>query len=168
MSERASVMFNQWTPSTFNGEVPRARPSAPASSGWLVRSRLNRGKFARKNMSTERASPADENREVLRRMASDGIDLTSRRVIDFEHCFPDEGSARAFHAAIAQTVHEVRLLPPNADYREGWEVQCRVILVPTQAGITDTELTLGSLAQTFGGYPDGWGFMSNPDGSPAD
>jgi hypothetical protein len=109
--------------------------------------------------------PDDENGNVLRQMASNGIDLTSPRLVDFEHCFSDERSARAFQAAVAKTVHEARLLAPDAD-EDGWEVQCRVRLIPTHSGITETELRLGALAHSFGGFADGWGFMSNPDGSP--
>jgi hypothetical protein len=114
--------------------------------------------------------PDDENGDVLRRMAADGIDLVSPRVVDFEHCFPDEQAARAFHAAVLDSVLEARVIAPDPedDDERGWEVQCRARMIPTHAAITRTESRLAAVAEVFEGFPDGWGFLSNPDGSPAD
>ena len=112
--------------------------------------------------------PSDENGEVLRGLASSGVDLESSRIVDFEHCFPDEASARAFHRAVVETVLHARVILPDAEDERGWEVQCRVRMVPTHAAITQTELRLASVAEALGGFPDGWGFLSNADGSPAD
>jgi hypothetical protein len=111
--------------------------------------------------------PNDENGDVLRRMAAQGIDLVSPRVIDFEHCFPDEPAARAFLATVLPTVAEARLIRPDPKNGSGWEVQCRDRMVPTHAAITETERRLADVAARFGGYADGWGSLSNPDGSPA-
>jgi len=99
-------------------------------------------------------------------MAATGVDLVSPRVMDFEHCFPDERSARAFHEAVVGTVLEARLIPAEPKKGSGWEVQCRQRMVPTHATITETEARLAAIARKFGGYPDGWGTLSNPDGSP--
>jgi hypothetical protein len=101
-------------------------------------------------------------------MAADGVDLVSPRVVDFEHCFPDESSAKKFRTAVAGTVLEAKIIRPRRKDGRGWEVQCRVRLTPTHAAITQTELRLGDLARRFDGYPDGWGSMSNRDGSPTE
>jgi regulator of ribonuclease activity B len=85
------------------------------------------------------AYPNDENGAVLRDMAAQGSDLVSPRMMDFED--------------------------PEED--RGWEVQCRHRMVPTHAAITQTERRLADVAERFGGYADGWGSLSNPDGSPA-
>jgi Regulator of ribonuclease activity B len=111
--------------------------------------------------------PDDENGDVLRRMAARGIDLVSPRIVDFEHCFPDEAAARAFRKSVEATVREARLFESNAESGTGWEVQCRVEMIPSHAAITETEERLGGIAAAFDGRPDGWGFLSNPDGSPA-
>ena len=111
--------------------------------------------------------PDDENGDALRAMAAQGIDLVSPRVVDFEHRFPDEAAARAFVAAIQSTVGEVTLFSPDPETGTGWEVQCRQRMVPTHAEITSTERRLADVAARFGGYADGWGSLSNPDGSPA-
>jgi ubiquinone/menaquinone biosynthesis C-methylase UbiE len=111
--------------------------------------------------------PDDENGAVLRDMAKQGIDLVSPRMMDFEHCFPDEAAARGFLAAVVGTVREAHLFPADPEEGTGWEVQCRERMVPTHTAIAETERRLADVAARFGGYPDGWGSLSNPDGSPA-
>jgi hypothetical protein len=111
--------------------------------------------------------PDDENGAVLRDMAAQGIDLVSLRTVDFEHCFPDEAAAKKFLEAVVGTVDEVNLFPPDPDQASGWEVQCRQRMVPTHSAITETESRLASVAARYGGYADGWGSLSNADGSPA-
>ena len=101
-------------------------------------------------------------------MAAEGVDLLSPRVVDFEHCFPDEDSARRFREAALSQVTVAELIPPDEDYGSGWEVQCRQRMVPTHAAISETELRLAAIAERFGGHSDGWGSSSNPDGSPAE
>ncbi|MET0791668.1 MAG: ribonuclease E inhibitor RraB [Polyangiaceae bacterium] len=118
-------------------------------------------------MANEQVYPDDENGEVLRGMAARGVDLVSPRVVDFEHCFEDQASALAFREAVLDSVFEVRLIEPEGLGTE-WDVQCRVRLIPTHAAITETELRLAKLAQSFDGFPDGWGSASNPDGSPVE
>ena|SRR5688572_12403927 len=119
-------------------------------------------------MTFDARFPNDENGDVLRRMASDGIDLSSPRIVDFEHCFPDEASARRFREAVRGSVLEARLLEPDLEEGAGWEVQCRQRMIPTHAAITETEQRLAAVAEACGGYADGWGSSSNPDGSPAE
>lgn len=110
--------------------------------------------------------PDNASGNALWQMATGDIDLVSLRVIDFEHCFPDESSAREFLAAVAETVFNAKLKLPAPESNRGWEVQCKVRLIPTYAAITQTEDRLAATAQRFGGYPDGWGTMSRPNGSP--
>ena len=110
--------------------------------------------------------PNDANGDVLRRMAADGADLTSPRVIDFEHCFPTETSARRFFDVVRRERLEASVIPPDED-ESLWQVQCRKRMVPTHAAIADTEQRLARIAEEYGGCADGWGTLSNPDGTPA-
>ena len=133
----------------------------------LVRPLLNSGPLGGRVDTDE--FPKDENGAALRHMAAHGIDLTSLRVVDFEHVFPDESSARAFAEAVCGQVLEARVREPDPDDdAAGWEVQCRQRLVPTHAEITAWEAKLASSAAQFGGRPDGWGTLSEPDGSPSE
>lgn len=112
--------------------------------------------------------PDDDNGRVLREMAEHGVDLTLLRTVDFEHCFPDEVSARSFRDSVRASVSEAILYEPDPAAGRGWEVQCRQRLIPTYRAITDAEEGLGAVARAHGGYADGWGSLSNPDGTPAD
>ncbi|WP_437755686.1 ribonuclease E inhibitor RraB [Sorangium sp. So ce1389] len=49
----------------------------------------------------------------------------------------------------------------------GWEVKCRERMVPTHSAITEAEHRLAKVAARFGGYAEGRGSLSHPDGSPA-
>ena len=113
--------------------------------------------------------PDDENGQALRSMAEQGVDLDSPRIMDFEHVFPKEASARGFNDAVAGTVLDTIIYEPEDNEQgaeTGWEVQCRVRMVPTHTDITATESRLAAVAERFGGQADGWGTMSSPDGSP--
>ncbi len=87
--------------------------------------------------SREQEYPDDENGDVLRRMASDGIDLVTQRVVDFEHYFPDETSARTFQAIVADTVLEAKLIRPEREQSRGWEVRFKLRLIPTHSDYPD-------------------------------
>ena len=109
--------------------------------------------------------PDDENGDVLRRMAEQGIDLTSPRLIEFEHCFPSEEAARGFFAAIEKTVFEAKIFGPDSGDATEWEVQCRERMIPSHSAITETERRLADVAARFDGYADGWGSMSTGRGT---
>src|SRR5688500_10047934 len=98
--------------------------------------------------------PDDENGQVLQRMLEGGINLTLPRMMDFEHVFPDEPSARAFAEAVRKTLVEVVVREDEDTF--AFEVQCRQRMVPTHAAISSTEATLAEAAQRFGGRADGW------------
>ena len=59
----------------------------------------------------------------------------------------------------------------RADYdfwaeQNAWLTTVHIRMVPTLEEITAMELTLGGIARSFGGEPDGWGCME-VDGTPA-
>src|SRR5687767_12206745 len=114
------------------------------------------GRQAESPMNADELFPDDENGDVLRRMAADGVDLESLRVVDFEHCFPDETSAKRFRDEVRGSVLDAGLTPPT-ETGTGWEVRCRVRMRPSHAAITETERRLAASAERFGGYAAGWG-----------
>lgn len=113
--------------------------------------------------------PDDENGNALRQMEANGINVTLPRVMDFEHCFPGEVKAKAFKDHAQDLVPETRLYEPDPDRGcDEWQVQCRIRLIPTHQAITDIESRLAAVAYAHNGYPDGWGSLSNPDGTPSE
>ncbi|TZF87157.1 ribonuclease E inhibitor RraB [Lysobacter lacus] len=99
--------------------------------------------------------PDDENGDVLRAMLEDGDDLTVARDIDFLLVFGDEAAAGAFADAASQLA-DLQLSTPEVDDEGIWQVIASRHMAPKHADITRLETELTVLAESFGGYPDGW------------
>jgi hypothetical protein len=100
-----------------------------------------------------------ENAELLRDIAARGIDISGSRMVDFEHIFRDEESARTFADAAAREGYAVEMTA-NADEEFPCEVRASQVMAPTAETITTAELALNYLATLYGGCSDGWGFIS--------
>lgn len=99
--------------------------------------------------------PDDENGDVLRAMLEDGDDLTIAREIDFHLVFGDEAAAKAF-ADAAALQDDLLVSVPAVDEEGIWQVTASRHMAPRHAAITKLEQDLTVLAESFGGYPDGW------------
>ena len=108
-------------------------------------------------MSTPSAIPDDQNGAVLRRMLSQGDDLTQPRQIDFCHIFPERRQALAFAELLDDPQFEVCI----SYYQERalWQVVVQRFIVPSHREITALEFFLSSHAVSVGGQADGWGCM---------
>ncbi|WP_428334036.1 ribonuclease E inhibitor RraB [Novosphingobium sp.] len=102
----------------------------------------------------------EENIAYLKEFASDGLDLTVVRAVEFAHVFPSEAEAEAFAKAAAGDGVDVDVLEPE-DEVDPWEVAVTIELVPTAGAITDIEIRLETLAQGFNGESDGWGLYDD-------
>lgn len=104
--------------------------------------------------------PDDENGNVLRSIAAKGDDLTKPRNIDFAVVFGDAGSAEQFAAHFRGLGYAVSVEERETD--RDWDVIVVKHMVPTYEGITDFENLLQSVADSWDGHNDGWGFFSEP------
>jgi len=102
--------------------------------------------------------PDDENGDVLRRMRTDGDDLSRPRTVDFEHQFSKESDALLFLTEICGG--EAKVSISRAGQGDIWDVQVSIYMVPTHAAVTEAETRFGNSARRFGGIPDGWGCFS--------
>lgn len=101
----------------------------------------------------------DENADVLRGMVDRGVDLSSPRVVDFSHIFPDAPSATKFIEACKMAGFEVE--DTTDEEMEHYDVTVSKEMTPTCENITVIEEALGKIAEQFNGRSDGWGFFSN-------
>ena len=105
--------------------------------------------------------PDDANGDALRRMESQGDDLTCPRNVEFTVVFPNENGAKQFanhfstlgYTASAELTETVENFP--------WDVVVIKHMVPSHAEIGAFEDSLQRVADTFGGHSDGWGCLSS-------
>jgi hypothetical protein len=104
----------------------------------------------------------EQNTAVLDDIAARGVDLKVVRTVDFTHVFPSEDAAKRF-AVEAQALGYGMGCIERAE-GANWEVVVFRSMVPTPEGVTQSEQLLDDIAQSLGGYVDGWGFKSgSPD-----
>ena len=102
----------------------------------------------------------EDNLDVLRRMATQGSDLTKPRDIDFFVAFPTSNSAELFAEHFRKRGYQVAMKGDGPAEGLPWDVTVTTRMVPTALGITDFEDTLADIAESLGGSNDGWGTMS--------
>ncbi|MGR4864183.1 ribonuclease E inhibitor RraB [Caulobacter sp. LARHSG274] len=102
-----------------------------------------------------------ENETVLRRMADRGDDLSRVRFVDFTAVFVDQPSAFAFSQKAAAMGYMVHVEESGTVASQPWDVVATRKMTPSVDEITDTEVSLGSLAKALGGEMDGWGCLES-------
>jgi hypothetical protein len=106
--------------------------------------------------------PDDANGRTLRRMEAEGDDLTRPRNIDFTVVFANENSAQEFskHFDALGYATSVEFAETVKDFP--WDVVIVKHMTPSHDEIGDFESLLQGVAETLGGYNDGWGCFSEP------
>jgi len=99
--------------------------------------------------------PRDATGDVLRRLLSDGADLSKVHRLDFYVAVPNKqaGSSAAF--AAQQEGFDVELSKDETGPE--WTVRCSRSMVPEHAAISQIEQELDEIASHYGGRADGWG-----------
>jgi hypothetical protein len=115
-------------------------------------------------VATEMLHPNDDNRDALRRLESDGDDLSRPRDIDFNVVFPDEAGAKAFAQQFREEGYRTTVKLADVVESHPWEVLVVKNMIPTHGGITAFEQELQDVAEPLGGYNDGWGCFAQPGG----
>jgi hypothetical protein len=104
------------------------------------------------------AYPRDENGDVLWGMHRRGDRLDQARDVDFFFIFPNEKPAEQFCAAAREQGWRVALC--WFEEKHAWDATCTMHMKPTHTHVTQCEHSLSTMAQPFGGSPDGWGTMA--------
>jgi hypothetical protein len=101
--------------------------------------------------------PRDENGDVLRRMMSQGDDLSKTRDINYSFVFSAEPEAKAFVEQVQATTGLKTEGPRYEDGLKKWDTTVTKDMIPTHQDITALEQSLSRVAEPHGGKADGWG-----------
>jgi hypothetical protein len=110
--------------------------------------------------------PNNADGDALRRVVSDGSDLSKPMFIDFQVAVPDESSAKGL-ADVAQKLGYRVKVYSSAGCRLSWTCECSTRMVASYEAVIAIQTELASISTPFGGIPDGWGTFGNgPNGQP--
>jgi hypothetical protein len=104
--------------------------------------------------------PNDDNGDVLRRLESDGDDLSRPRDVDFVVVFPDKPSADTFAENIRHFGYKVSIELSEVVAELPWDVEVVKHMALSHKEVTLFENLLENQASLFGGRNDGWDCLS--------
>jgi regulator of RNase E activity RraB len=109
--------------------------------------------------------PNDADRDALRRVASDGSDMSKPMEIDFAISAPSEDAVKAIaHLAQARGYQtEVCRDSDEEDERVAttWSCYCTRTMIPTHGEVVRIQAELDAIGRPLGGHADGWGTFGN-------
>jgi regulator of RNase E activity RraB len=109
--------------------------------------------------------PDDADGDALRRVESDGSDMSKPMFIDFHISVVGEANAISLGVAVRKLGYRTHLY--DSDGKRSWTCQCSTRMLATYESVIAIQNELAELSAPFGGYCDGWGTFGNgPNGQP--
>jgi regulator of RNase E activity RraB len=105
--------------------------------------------------------PDDSDGDALRRLQTEGNDMSAPMSIEYPVLFGREKEARTFAAVASRLGYGVELYEHEDD--PNWDVICTRDMVPDYGEIIRIQEELNAAAKPFGGHSDGWGSFGNVD-----
>jgi hypothetical protein len=103
--------------------------------------------------------PNDSDGHALRRLVSDGSDLSKSMEIDFAVLVPDRDVGLAFAEVVSPIGFKTNVCHDHESKR--WTCYCTRTMVPSYDAVISTQETLEEAGRPFGAKPDGWGSFGN-------
>jgi hypothetical protein len=103
--------------------------------------------------------PDDADGDALRRVASDGNDMSRPMDIDFAVAVPDESAAQRVAEVVAGHGYTPQVCEDDED--ESWTVLCTRRMLATYEGVLAAQRELDELSRPLDGFSDGWGTFGN-------
>src|SRR3989442_740162 len=104
--------------------------------------------------------PHDSDGDALRRIVSDGSDLSKPMCINFQVAVPDEATAKVLAGLAFKLGYRVKIYE-SAECTLPWTCECSARMLATYEGVTAIQDELARLSAPLGGSPDGWGTFGN-------
>jgi hypothetical protein len=109
--------------------------------------------------------PDDTDGDALRRVASDGNDMSRPMLVDFAVVVPDERAGLRVAAAARLKGYEVSVErdeeEEGVDDEPSWTCYCSRTMVLAYDEVVAVQAELNQLSRPAGGYCDGWGTFGN-------
>lgn len=107
--------------------------------------------------------PDDSDGDALRRVESDGSDMSKPMFVNFQVAVPDESSAKALADVVYKLGYRVSIYD-SPECSLPWTCECSSRMVASYDSVVAIQNELAELSGPFGGHPDGWGTFGNvPD-----
>jgi hypothetical protein len=103
--------------------------------------------------------PSDADGDALRRLISDGSDLSKPMAIDFAVLVPNREVGLAYAIVVEPLGFRVDVKRGGATGR--WTCYCSRTMVPSYEAMISTQELLEELGRPYGAKPDGWGSFGN-------
>lgn len=103
--------------------------------------------------------PPDADGDALRRIASEGNDMSRPMEIDYAVTVPDEARGQQLATAAAKRGYRPELYFDEAE--RSWTVYCTRQMLATHEGVVEAQRELDALSRGLGGSCDGWGTYGN-------
>jgi hypothetical protein len=98
--------------------------------------------------------PDDADGEVLRRLADDGVDLSTPREVDFTIYAPDESTAKSLLERIGSMGYSPRLCIDEQD--GSISLYCTIVMALTYDAVIERQEQLNAICRPVGAECDGW------------
>jgi hypothetical protein len=95
-------------------------------------------------------------------LEAEGDDLGRARNIDFTVIFSDDLTAEEFAEHFRKAGYRATIRFTQVKESHPWDVVVVKHMIPSHTGISEFERELQQVADTMGGYNDGWGCFSEP------
>lgn len=111
--------------------------------------------------------PHDADGDALRRVASQGSDMSKPMYINFQLAAADRAAAEAIAAAARKFGYRATTYDSPGD-EAPWTCECSTRMLATYDGVIAIQAELAEMSAPLGGYVDGWGTFGNgPNGQPS-
>jgi hypothetical protein len=99
--------------------------------------------------------PGDADGDALRRVASQGADMSRPMDIDFFVSVPDRQAGESVARLATGLGYRTELVHDEED--DAWDCYCTKAMLATYDGVVEAQRELDELSRPFGGHSDGWG-----------
>jgi len=107
--------------------------------------------------------PNDADGDALRRVVTEGSDMSQPMIVDFAVAAQDRESAESIAKMAASIGYMTDVVYDEGEDqdRASWTCYCSKSMILTYQTVVEAQRELEDLSRPFNGYSDGWGTLGN-------